>query len=489
MAAVNNELHAKEVAESLNEVKFSGFHLRAIITAGMGFFTSAYDLAVIGTAIALFAGPWMTKMYGAHPTAHQKIAFAALVGLIGSISLFATFLGALFFGTIADKVGRKRIYGVEALLMAIGAIGSAFAGGPIAMLIWRTVMGFGIGGDYPLSAVIMSEYANRENRGKMVGMVFSGQALGFLAGPVIALTMLAAGVSHELAWRILLGVGAIPALAVIVLRRTLPESPRWQARAMGQGAKAAADLATYSDGVVARSAGRDTVIKEPLSKYIPTLIGTAGTWFLLDYVYYGNTVCMPQIINQVAPHASILTSTAWNVLIFGIFAVAGYVAAFMTCDKLGRKFIQILGFVMMAVTFGLIGLIPALSTMVVPFILVFGISYFFTEFGPNVTTFILAAELYPVNLRTTGHGISAGLGKFGAFLGVFLFPVIGATLGFRGSLLLSSGLAVLGVIVTAIFVNEPAGKSLEEAGRESGWEPALPTISREALQTPAGASA
>ncbi|MGC8540850.1 MAG: MFS transporter, partial [Phycisphaerae bacterium] len=141
--AVNNELHAAEVSEALNEVKFSGFHLRAIITAGMGFFTSAYDLAVIGTAIALFSGPWMAKMYGAHPTDHQKIAFAGLIGLIGSISLFATFLGALFFGTIADKFGRKRIYGMEAALMAIGAVGSAFAGGPVAMLIWRTVMGFG----------------------------------------------------------------------------------------------------------------------------------------------------------------------------------------------------------------------------------------------------------------------------------------------------------------------------------------------------------
>ena len=486
--AINNDLHAAEVSEALNEVKFSGFHLRTIITAGMGFFTSAYDLAVIGTAIALFAGPWMAKMYGSNPTAHQKLEFAFLIGLIGSISLFATFLGALFFGAIADRFGRKRIYGIEAALMAIGAIGSAFAGGPIAMLLWRTVMGFGIGGDYPLSAVIMSEYANRTDRGKMVGMVFSGQALGFLAGPVIALTMLAAGVNHELTWRILLGIGAIPAAAVILLRRTMPESPRWQSRAMGQGAKASANLAAYSDNI-ARAAGRDTVIKEPISKYIPTLIGTAGAWFLLDYVYYGNTVCMPQIIKQVAPHADILSSTAWNVLIFGVFAVVGYVAAFMTCDKLGRKFIQILGFAMMAVTFGLIGLVPQLSTMVVPFILVFGISYFFTEFGPNVTTFILAAELYPVNLRTTGHGISAGLGKFGAFLGVFLFPVISTTMGFRGSLLLSSGLAVLGVVVTAVFVKEPAGKSLEEAGQETGWEPAQQSITREALRTPASASA
>jgi MFS family permease len=350
--------------------------------------------------------------------------------------------------------------------MAIGAIGSAFAGGPIGMLIWRTVMGFGIGGDYPLSAVIMSEYANRESRGKMVGMVFSGQALGFLTGPLIAVTLLAAGVSHELTWRILLGLGAIPAIAVIILRRSMPESPRWQARVKGNGEKAAEELAVYSNGN-ACSRGKDTIVKEPLSKYIKTLIGTAGTWFLIDYTFYGNSVCMPQILNKVSPHASVLQSTAWNVLIFGVFAVAGYIVTFMTCDKLGRKPIQILGFVVMAICFALIGTIPILSSSLIPFIILFGISYFFTEFGPNVITFIISAESYPVNLRTTCHGISSGVGKFGAFLGVFLFPVIGAVLGFKGSLLLSAIVAITGAIITIFFVKESAGLSLEEAGRES----------------------
>lgn len=467
-AAVNNQIHAREVSEALNEVKFSGFHFRAIVTAGMGFFASAYDLTIIGTALVLAAPEWKKAFMASNHSPHAAQQFAFLMGLVAAVSLAGTFLGSFVFGFFADKFGRKSVYGIEAALMAIGAIGSAFALGPISMIVWRTIMGFGIGGDYPLSGTIMAEYANREKRGLMVSMVFSCQALGFLIGPVVALTLLAAGVSHELVWRIALGLGALPALGVIVLRRTMPESPRWLARAKGRGDEAAAALTRYSDGVTS-SVGKDKLVREPLSKYWITLLGTAGTWFVLDYAYYGNTVGMPTIIHSVAPHANLLSVVAWNVLIFGVFAVPGYVLATVKCDKLGRKFIQNLGFVVMGLSFLLLGTVPALAREPWLFIGVFGISYFFTEFGPNVTTYVLSSEVYPVNIRTTGFGISAGIAKFGAFLGVlFLNPIL-ASIGFSGGMLISTGMCVVGVVLTTFCIQEPAGKSLEEASRESNW--------------------
>ena len=455
-ATLSTELHAQEVAEALNEVHFTGFHLRAIVTAGMGFFTSAYDLTVIGTAVVLANLEWH--------------ASPVMIGLVTSISLAFTVLGAFLFGSIADRIGRKKIYGIEAVLMTVGAVGSAFATGPLSMIIWRSIMGLGIGGDYPLSAVIMSEYANRSDRGKMVGMVFSCQALGFLAGPVVLMTMLAAGISHDLCWRIALGLGAIPAAAVILLRRTMPESPRWLARAKGEGTKAAKDLAWYSTGTV-KAAGVDRRVREPLGKYIRALIGTAGTWAVLDYAYYGNTISMPLILQHFVPAHTpdpLLTITAWNAIVFGVFAVSGYVCAFMFCDKLGRKFVQMLGFAMMALFFLLMGVVPGLSSTVVPFLILFGLSYFFIEFGPNVITFIISAELFPVNQRTTGHGISAGVAKAAAFLGVFLFPIIQSDLGINGVLIMAGVLAIAGLVLTAVCIDEPAGKTLEDAGLENG---------------------
>jgi hypothetical protein len=102
-----------------------------------------------------------------------------------------------------------------------------------------------------------------------------------------------------------------------------------------------------------------------------------------------------------------------------------------------------------------------MTTAVLPFLIAYGISYFFTEFGPNVTTFVLPGELFPVSVRATGHGISAGVGKFGAFVGVFLFPLLQSSLGLRGTLLLTAGVSGLGALLTRVLP-EPAGRSLEE---------------------------
>jgi nitrate/nitrite transporter NarK len=83
-------------------------------------------------------------------------------------------------------------------------------------------------------------------------------------------------------------------------------------------------------------------------------------------------------------------------------------------DKLGRKTIQVLGFGMMAITFGLFAVIPDIEKLVYPFLIIYGLSYFFTEFGPNATTFVYPSEIFPVKVRTTGHGIAAAMGKLGA---------------------------------------------------------------------------
>ena len=93
-------------------------------------------------------------------------------------------------------------------------------------------------------------------------------------------------------------------------------------------------------------------------------------------------------------------------------------------------------------------------------------SYFFAEFGANTTTFLFAAEVFPVNLRTTGHGYSAGIAKIGAFIGAFLFPVIMKNLGLSNTLVLTAGFSVVGILLTAAILKEPAGKSLEEVSGE-----------------------
>jgi MFS transporter, PHS family, inorganic phosphate transporter len=447
------EIQSGDLIAELDEASLSRFHLRAVLVSGMGFFTDAYDLFVIGIASTLIAKEWNLS--------------SGKLALLNSTMLAAAFLGALVFGRFADVVGRKRVYWMVAVIMVVGALGSALAPSFWILIVFRFVLGFGVGGDYPVSAVMMSEYANRKDRGKLVGMVFGTQALGLIVGPLIALALIGGGASDDVVWRILLGLGALPAAAVLYLRTKMPESPRYRAQVQGRAAEAATQIAGFTRGQVngngSGSPGQNLGLRAFLTnrRYLIMLAGTAGTWFLLDYAYYGNTISTPQILGLISPHASTTTKIALQLAIFVVAAVPGYILAIARLDRIGHRRLQLTGFAMMALCFAIIAIVPGLTTMVVPFLLVYGVSYFFTEFGPNMTTFVMPSELYPVSMRATGHGISAGVGKLGAFIGVFLFPVLQTSLGLRGTLLLTAGVSVLGFALTLVLP-EPAGRSLED---------------------------
>jgi MFS transporter, PHS family, inorganic phosphate transporter len=309
------------------------------------------------------------------------------------------------------------------------------------------------------------------------------------------LALLGAGLGDDMVWRVLLGLGAVPAAAVIYLRRKMPESPRYQVQVQGKAEQAAAQISVFTDSQVSGNAaahvsgnGAGRVSGNGASAprhelglrafltdrhWLIMLAGTAGTWFLLDYAYYGNTISTPQILSLISPTASTMTKIALQLAIFAVAAVPGYVLAIARLDKIGHRRLQLLGFAMMGACFLIIAAVPGLTTAVVPFLLVYGVSYFFTEFGPNMTTFVMPSELYPVSIRATAHGISAGVGKLGAFIGVFLFPILSDSLGLRGTLLLTAGVAALGFALTLVLP-EPAGRSLED----------MPTSTREASAQP-----
>jgi MFS transporter, PHS family, inorganic phosphate transporter len=115
----------------------------------------------------------------------------------------------------------------------------------------------------------------------------------------------------------------------------------------------------------------------------------------------------------------------------------------------------------MAACFVLLAVVPVLTEYVAPFLIILGLSYFFVQFGPNMTTFVLPSEVFPVSMRTTGHGVAAGIGKLGAFVGVFLVPVLQDHIGLRGLLAVAGVSAVLGFAVTNLLP-EPAGRTLED---------------------------
>jgi MFS transporter, PHS family, inorganic phosphate transporter len=305
----------------------------------------------------------------------------------------------VFFGRVADKLGRRKIYGYEVLVLAVGAIATAFAPSIWWLIALRGILGFGIGGDYPVSATIMSEYAARRNRGRMVALVFSMQGLGLVAGPLIAIGLLSTGMSQDYAWRIMLAIGAIPALAVFWLRRQIKETPRFLLAEMEA--------------------------KEAEQKAARERKATGMRGMLAD-------------------------------------RLPGYLLAAGTIDRIGRKLLQSVGFAAMAAAFAGLWLIPGATTTVLPFLLLFGATYFFSEFGPNTATFVYPAEIFPVRVRTTSYGIAAAAGKIGAFIGTYALTALLPAIGLSRTSALVAGVAVLGLLATLTLLPEPKGKSLEE---------------------------
>ncbi len=455
---------ARSVLAALDDSGLSGFHWKTMITAGMGFFTDAYDLFIIGVVLAILKPLWHLN--------------ALEVSLLGSTSLIAAALGSLLFGHLADRIGRHAIFSYTLVVLALGAIASAFSPSVIWLIVFRFILGMGIGGDYPLCATLMSEYANRRDRGKLITMVFSMQGAGLVVGPLVAIILLLAGINQDITWRVMLALGAVPALATFYLRRQIAETPRYALTMKGDLAAATrtVDMVTKKqNGIASAMAPTQPAVVQPkrswlylllTPRYLRWLIGTAGTWFLLDIAYYGTTISSPLVLNALNSHSNLITNMVYTLLIFVVAALPGYIIAALTIDRLGRKWIQWFGFGMMGVAYALIAVAPALSTMTIPFLLVYGMSYFFTEFGPNVTTFVYPAEVFPVMVRTTAHGIAAALGKVGAFIGAFIFPYLLTAYHLQGAMAFAAVISFAGLVLTLLTLPEPNQRSLEDISDE-----------------------
>ncbi|QGR20057.1 MFS transporter [Stygiolobus azoricus] len=477
--------------KSMDSLKLTFNHIKIWYTAGMGFFTDAYDLLVISYILATFIDAY--KYYGMSVPGFTNYLVGPnsdfWIGLLASSAIITAILGQLIFGFLGDKLGRKSVYGVEASLLTIGALLSAFAWNLPSLIFFRSIMGLGIGGDYPISATIMSEYANVKDRGKLIALVFSNQALGSLAALAVGVISVSI-LPPDIAWRVMAGLGAIPAATVIYLRRKVPETPRYSLLVKGnieEAKKAAKFLGT---GIEVNSNVRSGIkgVSEFLSTYLPVLIGTAGTWFILDIAFYGtgiysSSALAPVFGNPFPSHPTALSLSEFQsdlakaLFIGGVpFLVGfpGYFAAVALLDKLGRKWIQLQGFIAMAIIYAVVSSVMIVNgTKVEGFsipptlaFIIYSLSYFFIDFGPNTTTFVIPAEVYPTKFRTTGHGISAASGKIGAAITTYLFPSLIATIGIKEILIMLAILSVIGGIITYAFVPEPKMKPLEEASRE-----------------------
>ncbi|KAG0206254.1 Inorganic phosphate transporter pho84 [Mortierella sp. NVP41] len=529
----------------IDNADFGWFHVRACMVAGVGFFTDAYDLFAINLVSPMLGFVYYAADDNAVPAEIDLgLKIAASIG---------TFIGQIGFGYLADRLGRKRMYGVELVIIIVATFGQALCGNsyglslPWAIMIWRFILGIGVGGDYPLSAVITSEFATTNRRGAMMAAVFAMQGFGYLTTAIVAIFLLLGFKSMIVAdprnldyvWRLLIGLGCVPALVAVYFRMTIPETPRYVLDVENNLHKAERDvnsvipsrnaLQSDRDEVDARNSqsrvhprrnnaldgGDDSYIGPGYQKggyahsgtgaggynslfsrddervqqhgtfrdfcqyfsrweTFKVLLGTSMTWFALDVAFYGIGLNNTFILSTI--HFSTVTGdayeTMWNAtvgqaIIVLLGAIPGYWFTVLLIEKMGRIKIQVLGFVMSCILFCILGFayFPIHNQSPVLFVFLFALTQFFQNFGPNATTFIIPGEVFPTRFRSTGHGISAGMGKLGAIVAQIGFSSLkdkgGKNMGIPQLLQIFALFMFIGLLFT-YFVPETKGKTLEE---------------------------
>ncbi|KAM7507722.1 hypothetical protein LguiA_018175 [Lonicera macranthoides] len=508
-----------EVLSLLDSAKTQLYHFKAIVIAGMGFFTDAYDLFCISLVTKLLGRIYFTEEGAKKPGSLPPNLAAAVNG----VALCGTLAGQLFFGWLGDKMGRKRVYGVTLLLMVFCSIASGLSFGSGAnqvigtLCFFRFWLGFGIGGDYPLSATIMAEYSNKKTRGAFIAAVFAMQGFGILAGGAFAIVISAifralypskpymVDPLHSIPpqadyiWRIILMIGALPAALTYYWRMKMPETARYTALVAKNATKACEDMSKVLNvEIEANIENKDEETNafslfssQFLCRHGLHLLGTTTTWFLLDIAYYSQNLFQKDIFSAVGwlPPAKELSAidelykiAVAQSLIALCGTVPGYWFTVALIDHIGRFTIQLLGFFFMTVFMFALA-IPyhhwTLKANKTGFVVMYGLTFFFANFGPNATTFVLPAEIFPARFRSTCHGISAAAGKAGAIIGAFGFLYAAqnqdkakadagypAGIGMRNSLLVLGGISLIGLLCT-FLVPESKGKSLEEMSREN----------------------
>ncbi|KAF8596750.1 phosphate transporter [Ceratobasidium sp. AG-I] len=509
--------------KEIDDAPFSWLHVKVCAVAGIGFFTDAYDTFAINLAAAMIG-----SIYGANVGASCGSSNSGIgdnrrclsenqeLGLKIAAPI-GTLVGHLWFGWLADMVGRKTMYGVELTIIVAGTFVQALAGhgltvGIIGVLvIWRFIMGIGIGGDYPLSAVITSEFAATRIRGRMMTAVFSMQGFGNLTACLVALIVTeafketnangASAISEknvDYCWRLIIGLGAIPGCLALYFRLTIPETPRYTMDIERNVKQATQDVETFlatgtynvdPDAIIER-ANAPRASWDDFKTYFgkwkngKVLLGTAYSWLALDIAFYGlglNSVVVLQKIllgdrssdKDVDAYQTMREASVGNLILSAGGLIPGYLVAFYFIDSWGRKPIQFMGFTLLTIIFVCMGFgyNKMLEEAKGALLALYCIANFFSNFGPNTTTFIIPGETFPTRYRSTAHGISAASGKLGAIISqigfAFMKDIGGRDGAFIGHLFQILAFFMLTGVFSTLLIEETKGRTLEDLSGES----------------------
>ncbi|OCK75629.1 MFS general substrate transporter [Lepidopterella palustris CBS 459.81] len=458
----------------------NGFNWLVWAVASSGFFTDSYNLFATNAIL-----PALSYVYWPENTKTHRETNINIMTLTGSI------VGQLTFGYLADRYGRTQLYGIELIIVIVSTLGvaqsSTGVGGSMSitasLMAWRFLMGIGIGAEYPLSAVITAEWSSVSSRARMLAAVFLMQPVGQLFAYLVCFWALiglddqfglqestdynkSAHIVDKL-WRIVIAVGAIPALIAILFRLTITDPGRYTLDVKDKADQAVEDTNRHfgshesDDTELQGPAPADEPLPAQFSwgdikQYLIIegnwryLAGTSLCWAILDFAFFGLGIGNPQILAKLwafsepppegrgtpswnpdhnNPNATIYTAVRDNaersMITISIGATLGTLLLIKLIDYIPRKKILAWSFLWMAILLAVTGGMffkVAYTDSHTATIVLYALCEFSFNLGPNTLLFILPAEIFPTRYRCTCHGIAAASGKLGSVIVQAILP-------------------------------------------------------------------
>lgn len=423
---------------------------QVLFLTGIGWMFDAMDQGMVSGVMAAIGKDWGLST--------EQLA------LLGSVGMLGMALGAALSGMAADRFGRRNVILWTLVIYGVSSGLSGFANSYPMLLALRFVTGFGLGGELPAAATLISEFSPTRIRGRYVILLESFWAWGWILAALVAYLAIPA-----YGWRMAFWIGAVPALFAAVLRMVIPESPRFLEQS-GKHEEADALVRRMEDqaGIkpVQPEPGTDSTIA-PAAKfsfwqlwsgdYARSTFVLWVIWFGINFGYYGFVLWTPTLL--LGKGFALVKSFEFT-LIMSLAQLPGYFSAAWLIERIGRKKVLSLYFAGTALASWLFG--HAASTAEV---LLYGSLLYFFALGTWGCVYAYTPEVYPTIARGTGSGWAAAFGRIGAFTAPFVVPVIyksyGEQSGYTMVFVLLTGVFLAVALIVALMGRETMGKPLQ----------------------------
>lgn len=439
------------VLERLEALPVGRFHYKLLLVTGLGWLFDSMD-----TGLIAFILPVLAKEWGLAP---------GQMGLIGSIGLIGMALGAVISGTVADRIGRKKVFTITVLLYSIASAFCALSWNYQSLLVFRFLVGFGLGGELPVAATLVSEYAPSRVRGRFIVLLESFWGLGWIAAACIAYFFI-----PVYGWRMAFLIGALPALYVCLIRLHMPESVRYlltrgrvdEARQIVLSLEKQLHVPsalftgeTEPVPVVAKASFRELWKKPFMSRTIMLWL----VWFGINFSYYGIFMWLPSLVFQ---QGFTVVKTFEYVLIMTLAQLPGYYCAAWLVDKIGRKYTLSAFLLFSGVASYFFGHASTAATL-----MMWGSVMSFFNLGAWGVLYTYTPEQYPTAIRALGSGWAAGFGRFGGMAAPMMVgALLARSFGFASVFyMFALVFAAVAVIVLSLGI-ESKQKDLESLSDE-----------------------